>query len=89
MTPKQRAQLRMKRLQDSMLPLIGDSRFQVFMEEVEQQQKAAMIDACNERVVANERLTLATLGEVRAYDGLISFYQAQLEAVEHPDGPID
>lgn len=77
-----RAQERMKKIQQAMMPLVGDIRFQTFMEEVEQQQKAAMLDACNERVVANERLTLAAIGEVRAYDGLISFYQSQIEAAE-------
>lgn len=81
-TPKERAKLRMKRIQESMVPLIGDSRFQAFMSEVEQQQQAAMMDACNERVLANDRLTLATLGEVRTYDGLLSFYRAQIEAME-------
>lgn len=77
-----RAQERMKKIQQAMLPLVGDTRFQAFMEEVEQQQKAAMLDACQERVVASDRLTLAALGEVRTYDGLISFYQAQLEQAE-------
>lgn len=88
-TPKERARLRMKRIQQAMLPLIGDSRFSSFMDEVEQQQKAAVIDACNERVIASERLSLATIGEIRAYDGLITFYQSQLDQVEHPDGPQD
>lgn len=88
MTPKERAKLRMKKIQEAMVPLIGDSRFQSFMDEVEQQQKAAMLDACNERVIANDRLTLATLGEVRAYDGLLSFYHAQqLAAEDHREIP--
>lgn len=77
-----RAKERMAKIQQAMMPLVGDIRFQTFMEEVEQQQKAAMLDACNERVVANDRLTLAAIGEVRTYDGLISFYQAQIEALE-------
>lgn len=76
------AKERMKRIQEAMLPLIGDSRFQAFIEEVEQQQKAAMIDACNERILLSDRLTLATIGEVRAYQGLVDFYQSQVEQAE-------
>lgn len=77
-----RAKERMLRIQQAMLPLVGDTRFQAFMEEIEQQQKAAMLDACQERVVASDRLTLAAIGEVRAYDGLISFYLAKMEEAE-------
>lgn len=79
---KNSAKERMQRIQQAMAPLIGDARFQAFMEEVEEQQKAAMLDACSERVLANERLTLATIGEVRAYDGLLSFYRSQTEQLE-------
>ncbi len=90
MTLNKRALARMKKIQQAMLPLIGDTRFQSFMEEIAEQQKAAMMDACNERVIANERLTMATLGEVRAYDGLLSFYQAQqIQAEQYSAEPVD
>ncbi len=77
-----RAQERMRKIQQAMMPLVGDIRFQTFMAEVEQQQKEAMRDACMERVTASDRLTLAALGEVRTYDGLISFYQGLVEQAE-------
>lgn len=77
-----RARERMQQIQQAMMPLVGDVRFQYFMRVVKDQQQAAMLDACSDRVIVSERLSLAALGEVRAYDGLISFFEAQAAQAE-------
>ena len=77
---------RLQRIRQAMTPLFGDTRFQSFIEEIRQMQQAAMIDACNERVVASERLSLAALGEVRAYQGIIDTYQGHVDAAEAESG---
>lgn len=75
-------QERVRKIQQAMLPLIGDVRFQSFMDEVQEQQKAAVLDACTDRIVSSDRLTIAALGEVRAYEGLISFYLSQVDSAQ-------
>ena len=73
---------RVKRIQEAMIPLIGDSRFQEFVEEVREQQKGAIADAVSERVVSSERLSLAAIGELRFYENILSFYDSQVEQIE-------
>jgi len=82
MTAKQRHEFRQRRLRDSMVSLIGDERFKTFMEEVAEMQRMAMLDACNDRVVANERLLATALGEVRAYQAILDCYQGFIDQAE-------
>ena len=74
---------RVKRIQEAILPLRGDTRFQEFIEEIRQQQKAAIADACSERVVASQRLSMAVVGEIRTYDSILSFYDSQVEQADN------
>lgn len=69
-TPKERSD----RLQQAMFSLIGNDAFNTFMDELREQQHAAVMDSINDKVVANERLTLTALGEIRAYQGIIGMY---------------
>lgn len=71
LTPKERSD----RLQAAMQTLIGNEAFAAFIDELRDQQYAATMDCCNDKVIANERLTLAALGEIRAYQGIIGLYE--------------
>ena len=62
-------------MRDAILPLASDERFRVFIEEIAEQQRMAMLDAINERVVSNERLSMAAVGEIRAYQGILDLYE--------------
>lgn len=70
LTPQERSD----RLQRAMFSLIGNDAFNTFMDELREQQHAAVMDSINDKVVANERLTLTALGEIRAYQGIIGMY---------------
>ena len=65
-----------------MQSLIGTPAFDDFIDEVRLMRDAAMLDACSDKVVANERLSLAALGEVRAYTGLIDCYDSYKESLD-------
>jgi hypothetical protein len=82
MTNREKQALRQAKLRDAMLPLLADPRFAVFMDEVADQQRVAMLDACHERTVANDRLLSTALGEVRAYQGILDLYNSYKEQAE-------
>lgn len=71
LTPRERSE----RLQNAMATLIGNEAFGAFIEELREQQHAAVLDSINDKVIANERLGLAALGEIRAYEAIISMYE--------------
>lgn len=77
-----RQNTRQLRLKDAMLPLVADTRFQVFMEEVAEQQKVAVADATSDAVLGSERKLSVALGEVRAYQSILDLYYAFLEQSE-------
>lgn len=81
MTAKQKA-LRQQQIHNSIIGLATDPRFRDFIEMIEDQKEISMEDALNDRVISNERLTLAALGEVRCYKNIISTYDAIVEAAE-------
>ena len=79
-----REEQRATRLRDAMKSLIGNTAFEEFIGEVRHQCDAAVFDAINDTVIANERLSAAALGEVRCYKAIISLYDEALVTPEEP-----
>ena len=71
LTPRERSE----RLQNAMATLIGNDAFAAFIDELREQQRAAVLDACNDKVIASERLSMAAIGEIRAYEAVIAMYE--------------
>jgi hypothetical protein len=71
LTPKERSD----RLQQAMFTLVGNEAFATFIDELREQQHSAVMDSINDKVIANERLSLAAIGEIRAYEAIISTYE--------------
>jgi hypothetical protein len=69
-TPKERSD----RIAQSMFRLIGNDAFQTFIDELREQQRAAMLDSVNDAVVGNDRKSLVAAGEIRAYEAIIGMY---------------
>jgi len=65
-----------RRMEQAMYPLCGDVRFQGFMELVREQMDVAVEDAVSDRVIANDRLLNAALGEIRCYKSLIAVFES-------------
>ena len=84
--PNQSSTDKFSRLRHAMFSLVGNDNFQDFIEELREMQHATMIDLCSDMVVQNERLTLASTGELRAYSQIIGLYddfvQQQLQQAE-------
>jgi hypothetical protein len=57
-----------------MFGLVGNDNFQNFIDELREMQHSTMIDLCSDAVVQNERMTLASTGELRAYSQIIGLY---------------
>lgn len=70
-TPQERSD----RLQRAMFQLVGNEAFAAFIEELREQQHSAVMDAMNDKVIANERLSMAAIGEIRAYEAIIATYE--------------
>lgn len=70
-TPKERSD----RIQQAMFQLVGNEAFAAFIDELREQQHAAVMDAMNDKVIANERLSMAAMGEIRAYEAIIATYE--------------
>lgn len=58
-----------------MYSLVGNDAFNAFIDELRDQQHAAVMDACNDKVIASERLSMAAIGEIRAYEAIIGLYE--------------
>lgn len=65
---------RQRAIQNAMVELARDTRFAVFMESVKEARELAISNLTDGSVIANERATLACIGEVAAYKSLISIY---------------
>lgn len=63
------------RLQQALYRLAGNDAFADFMDEIRELQRNAMLDSINDLVVKDERLTLAALGEIRAYEAIAALYE--------------
>lgn len=84
--PNQSSTEKFSRLRHAMFSLVGNDNFQDFIDELREMQHSTMIDLCSDLVVQNERMTLASTGELRAYSQIIGMYddfiQQQLQQAE-------
>lgn len=81
MTSKERA-ARDAAIQGAMANLVTNPNFGEFINVVREQREVAIEDLCSERVMANERLVMAAVGELRAYKSIIAAYDEFLDRRE-------
>ena len=62
-------------LDQSMIQLAGDARFQAFMGLIRDSRESVSADLCNDEVISDERKTLAAIGELRCYQHLLDVYE--------------
>jgi transcription elongation factor Elf1 len=73
MTAKQR-EARNAQLRSAMAGLIQDTRFQQFIDLLRDHREGSVRDSCTDAVVKCQRLSLAAVGEIKAYTNLIDVY---------------
>ena len=78
MTPREKDQM----LKQAMFSLVGNTNFQLFIENLKQMRENAMLDASSDRVVSDKRLLQTYLGEIRAYGDIIATYEDFKTSVE-------
>ncbi len=66
-------------LEEMMIRLCGDTRFQLFIEQLREMREAAILDLCNDQVVESHAKMAAAVGEVRTYTGIISLADAHIK----------
>lgn len=64
------------------IQLCGDTRFQLFIEEVRGQREAAINDLCMDAVVESHAKLAASVGEIRTYTGILSLVDAHIHEVQ-------
>jgi hypothetical protein len=64
-----------EKLQASMYRLVGNDAFQEFIDQVRELQRNAILDMINDTVARDERLSLAAIGEIRAYETIAGLYE--------------
>lgn len=74
---------RAKRIELAMLPLMGDTRFHAFIELIEELKEDAYIYAVGETALKNERVSIAALGESRAYHEILGIYQNYYDKIQN------
>lgn len=72
--PQQSATEKFSNLRHTMFGLVGNDNFQNFIDELREMQHSTMIDLCSDAVVKDDRMTLASTGELRAYSQIIGLY---------------
>jgi hypothetical protein len=72
--PHQSSTEKFSNLRHTMFGLVGNDNFQNFIEELREMQHSTMIDLCSDAVVKDDRMTLASTGELRAYSQIIGLY---------------
>lgn len=82
MPRKSKAQQNRDAMVEAMTPLVLLPSFQNWIEVLRQTKESAVQYMINHTAVANERETLAAIGEVRAYSAIIQDYEAQREQLE-------
>lgn len=58
--------------------LAGDTRFQVFIQQLRDQRETAIMDMCNDAVVESHTKMAAAVGEVRTYNSILSLVDAHM-----------
>lgn len=78
-------------LRDAMSTLVGHPNFEAFIDEIRQQRDVIMEDLCSDTVVKDERLTLATIGELRTTRNIIAIYDDYVarRAMQADSEPVD
>jgi hypothetical protein len=71
------------RLRQAMEGLLMDPRFHEFIGAIRELKDGAVEYAVAHTTVRDQRETLAALGEVRAYQDILSLADAHMNAVEH------
>lgn len=61
-------------LDQSLLQLCGDARFQNFMQLMRDSRDAVSADLCSDEIIGDERKTMAAIGELRCYQHLLDVY---------------
>lgn len=72
-TARQRAALEL-RIKHAMASLVRNVEFKTFIDTLRENRDATVMDACNDAVVASQRMSMAAIGEIRAYNQIISSY---------------
>lgn len=78
-----------RRMESAVFPLVGDPRFQDFMELMAQLKDEAIEFACSHDAVTSSRATLAALGEVRTYRNILSIYENQKVEADERANQLD
>lgn len=65
---------RNERLKVSVQRLMANDAFQDFIESLREIQHNTMLDLMSDAVVKEDRLTVASLAELRAYEAIINLY---------------
>lgn len=80
---------RSDKLQAAMYRLVGNDAFQEFIDQIRELQRNAMLDLINDAVVKDERLSLAAVGEIRAYEMIAGLYEDFVQTnVEQTSGQV-
>lgn len=66
-------------MEQMMNALAGDTRFQLFIEQVRLQREAAISDICLDAVVENHAKLAAAVGEIRTYSGIIALADSHID----------
>lgn len=90
MTPAESQQLRAKAIAAAMRELCQDHRFSHFIDIIREQREAALDSLTDGAVIANERSSLACIGEIAAYKSVISIYdEARARAQQGAESATD
>jgi hypothetical protein len=83
MTTAQRA-AKQQALKAAMSGLVLDERFGEFIDLLRDQKDTVVADACLDAVVKCPRASMAAIGEIRAYNTIISTYEDFLDRAAEP-----
>lgn len=70
--PEQRLHLDAKQVALILGQVAGDTKFQVFFDQLYDYRENAIADLCNDAVVADVNKVFAAIGEIRAYSSILS-----------------
>jgi hypothetical protein len=74
MHPVEKEKQRQRAVAGAMSQLIPNPNFQEFISVLREQREAIVRDIATEGTLVNERVLLATLGELRAMENIIAVY---------------
>ena len=74
MHPAEKEKQRQRTIAGAMAQLIPNQNFQEFISVLREQREAIVRDIATEGTLINERVLLATLGELRAVENIIAVY---------------